>query len=95
MEPVNIRLLFIIATLLLVHVVVSAQAPPAPGDPQPELPIDNGIPLLMISGLLLAIYVIRKKKKIPIPSQIPLLILEDKQEKVVEKVCINNTKTRL
>jgi hypothetical protein len=95
MEPINIRLLFIIVTLLLVHSVISAQAPPAPGDPQPELPIDNGIPLLMISGLLLAIYVIRKKKKTPMPSKIPLLTLEDKMEKVAEKVCINNTKTRL
>ncbi|MCV9934134.1 hypothetical protein OIU80_17770 [Flavobacterium sp. LS1R47] len=95
MELINIRLFFIIATLLLVHAVVSAQAPPAPGDPQPELPIDNGIPFLMISGLLLAIYVIRKKKKTPIPSKIPSLPLEDRLKKVAKEFHINNTKTRL
>ncbi|MFZ3274694.1 MAG: hypothetical protein WA143_10540 [Lutibacter sp.] len=50
-------------SFMLICVTAYAQTPPPPvGEPDPELPIDGGLSLLLASGVAYGIYSLKRKK---------------------------------
>jgi hypothetical protein len=51
-------------TIMLAQQFGSDTGPPPPTDPPPELPLDNGILLLLAIGLIYGCYVVSKRYKV-------------------------------
>ena len=61
MKRINMYLLMSLL-MLFTQTALLAKDPPVPGPPPPPgLPIDSGLIYLLISGVFLGVYVLRKK----------------------------------
>lgn len=88
-KKIKIRLLLIICVFFVPLLGVSQGGPPPPGDDDPiPLPIDDNCILLLVAGLFLALYTIRKSRRNAANSK-------NRLELLVHKILLITKKVRL